>query len=100
MDFYFTYRKGRETLNRSAEISFYVDYKLHGQGIGTELVQFSLNQASQIDKSVYLAIIIEGNQGSIQMLKKLGFEQCGYLPEVVNYRNEKRGQVYMGKVLD
>jgi len=49
---------------------------------------------------VYLAIIIEGNQGSIQMLKKLGFEQCGYLPEVVNYRNEKRGQVYMGKVLD
>ncbi len=93
------YRLGREALSETAEISFYVDFSFHGQGIGTKLVQHCLEQASKINKRVFLAIMIEGNEGSIQLLEKLGFEQWGYLPEVVNFQDEKRGQVYMGKVV-
>ena len=93
------YRSGRDALNKTVEISFYVDFNFHGKGIGTKLVQYCLDQAEKINKRVFLAIIIEGNNGSIQMLKNLGFEKWGYLPEVINYRNEIRGQIYMGKVV-
>lgn len=93
------YRSGREALNETVEISFYVDFNFHGKGIGTKLILHCLDQAERIGKRVFLAIIIEGNQGSIQILKKLGFEQWGYLPQVINYRNEIRGQIYMGKVV-
>lgn len=93
------YRLGREALSETAEISFYIDFDFHGQGIGTKLVQHCLNEASKINKRVFIAIIIEGNEASVRLLKKLGFEQWGYLPEVINFRNEIRGQVYMGKVI-
>jgi phosphinothricin acetyltransferase len=93
------YRKGRSALNETVEISFYVDFNFHGKGIGTELVQHCLDQAEKIKKRVFLAIIIEGNDGSIKLLKKLGFEQWGFLPDVIHFRNQLRGQIYMGKVI-
>ena len=92
------YRSSREALSETVEISFYVDFDFHGNGIGTKLVQHCLNEASKINKRVFLAIIIEGNEASINLLKKFGFEQWGFLPEVINFRNQMRGQVYMGKV--
>lgn len=93
------YRLGREALSETVEISFYIDFDFHGQGIGTKLVQHCLDMASEINKRVFLAIIIEGNEASTTLLKKLGFEQWGYLLEVINFRNEIRGQVYMGKIV-
>ena len=94
------YRKGRSALKETVEISFYVDFNFHRKGIGTELVQHCLDQAERIKKRVFLAIIIEGNDGSINLMKKLGFEKWGFLPNVINYQNEIRGQVYMGKIVD
>tara|TARA_R110002124_G_scaffold120157_3_gene278028 strand:- start:9010 stop:9501 length:492 start_codon:yes stop_codon:yes gene_type:complete len=93
------YRLERVALNETVEISFYIDFGFHGKGIGTKLVKHCLSEAPKLNKRVFLAIIIEGNEGSITLLEKLGFEQWGYLPEVVNFRNQKRGQVYMGKIV-
>lgn len=94
------YRPGRAALNEVAEISFYIDFDFLGLGIGSQLMDFCLKQASALNKRILFAIIIEGNQGSIRLLEKFGFDKWGFLPEVFHFQNEKRGQIYMGKILD
>lgn len=94
------YRSGREALSEVAEISFYVDYRTHGQGIGSALVEHCIQRAPELNKRVLFAIVIEGNRASRFLLEKFGFEQWGYLPEAVRARNEIRGQLYLGKILN
>ncbi|MDR8391629.1 GNAT family N-acetyltransferase [Aliifodinibius sp. S!AR15-10] len=94
------YRKGREALRETAELSYYVDFKHHGQDIGTQLVQHCLDECSKLNKRVLIAIIIDGNDASIGLLEKFGFSEWGYLPETIKYEGEVRGQRYMGKVVE
>lgn len=94
------YRRGREALREVAEISFYVDFDHHGKGIGTKLVAHCLGTAESLKKRIIFAILIEGNRGSMALLERFDFEQWGFLPEVVRYKNEKRGQYYMGRILE
>ncbi|HKJ46463.1 MAG TPA: GNAT family N-acetyltransferase [Balneolales bacterium] len=94
------YRPGREALKEVAEISFYVNSNTVGQGIGSQLMEYCLENASTLKKRIYFAILIEGNLGSLRLLKKYGFERWGYLPEVIHFRGERKGQIYMGKILD
>ncbi len=94
------YRPGREALSEVAELSFYVDFNYLGRGIGSKLLDYGLKKAPFLRKRILFAIIIEGNNASIRLLEKFGFERWGYLPEVIHLRSEKRGQVYMGKILD
>lgn len=94
------YREGRDALSEVAEISFYIDFDYHGKGIGSRLVEHCLQQAPTLGKRVLFAIIIEGNEGSIALMEKFGFERWGYLPEVIHHEGEKRGQIYMGKIVE
>lgn len=93
------YRPDRAALDEVAELSFYVDFSRHGEGIGSRLVEHCLEQAPALGKRIMFAIVIDGNDGSIALLKKFGFEWWGYLPEVINCSGEKRGQIYLGKIL-
>lgn len=93
------YREGREALLDVAELSYYVDFKYHGQDIGSSLVEHSIKKSQELNKRVLIAIIIDGNQASIGLLEKYGFEEWGFLPEVVKYDGEIRGQFYMGKIV-
>jgi len=94
------YRPGREALEEVAEVSFYVDFDHHGEGIGSELVKHCLEQAPTLGKRILFAIIIEGNEGSNALLEKFGFERWGFLPQVVHSHGEFRGQWYLGKILN
>ncbi|MDZ7693720.1 MAG: N-acetyltransferase family protein [Balneolaceae bacterium] len=93
------YREGRQALETTAEISYYVDFKHHGQDIGSRLVQHSLDQCNRLNKLVLVAVIIDGNDASIGLLEKFGFSEWGFMQEVYTYEGETRGQYYMGKVL-
>jgi len=94
------YRQGREAVKGVAEISFYVDFNLHNQNIGSKLVDISIRKAPVLDKRIFFAVVIEGNEKSMALLKSFGFERWGYLPEVINFQGEKRGHIYMGKKIN
>jgi phosphinothricin acetyltransferase len=91
------YRKGREALQEVGEISYYVEASQRGQGIGSRLVEHALGDCQRIGKRVLLAMVIEGNAGSLALLMKYGFTQWGYLPNVVNLNGVFKGHIYMGK---
>jgi L-amino acid N-acyltransferase YncA len=93
-----TYRN-RPALARTAEISYYVDYNLHRQGIGSALLQHALEDAKRIGKKVYLAFLLEGNTPSLRLLEKFGFERWAYLPQVAELPDGLSGQFIYGRAV-
>lgn len=93
------YRPGREALSETAEVSFYVSKSARGRGVGSALLDHAIKEAVRLHFHVYIAILVETNSASINLLKKYGFEEWGSLPEVFHFAGERRGQYYFGKIL-
>ncbi|MDM0001997.1 N-acetyltransferase family protein [Variovorax sp. J22P240] len=66
----------------TVEHSVYVRQDVRGAGIGKTLMVALIDRARRIGKHVLVAGIDAKNAGSIEMHKKLGFEEVGLLKEV------------------
>ena len=91
------YRPGRAALRFTAEISYYLAAAYHRQGIGTALVQYALAACPAIQIRHLFAIVLEGNQASLKLLEKMGFEKWGYLPRVADFDGKEVGHLYYGR---
>jgi phosphinothricin acetyltransferase len=91
------YRPGRMALRQTAEISYYIDYDYHGEGIGTALVANAINDCKRIGIRNLIALILEWNDGSIKLLEKFAFERWGLLPKAANFYGKECGHCIMGK---
>ena len=91
------YRPGRAALRFTAEISYYLAPAYHRQGIGTALVQYALAACPALQIRHLFAIVLEGNQASLKLLEKIGFEQWGYLPRVADFDGKEVGHLYYGR---
>jgi L-amino acid N-acyltransferase YncA len=91
------YRPGRAALRFTAEISYYISYAYHRQGIATALVEHALAACPALQIRHVFAIILEGNQASLRLLEKMGFEQWGYLPRVADFDGKEVGHLYYGR---
>jgi len=93
------YRPGREALQHTAEISYFVHVDHFRQGIASELLLHALNLCPQLEIHTLLAILLENNLSSIRLLEKFGFVKWGHLPEVAEFKGQKIGQFIYGKQL-
>ena len=93
------YRKGREALRFTVEISNYVHNDFKRQGIGTKLIQHAINTGKALGYRTLIGIILDKNQASINLLKKFDFEQWAQLPDVADFDGELCGHVYLGRKL-
>lgn len=91
------YRPGRAALRFTAEISYFVGFKYHRQGIGTALVKHAVAACPALQIRHLFAIVLEGNLASISLLEKMGFELWGYLPKVAYFDGKEVGHVYYGR---
>jgi phosphinothricin acetyltransferase len=91
------YRPGRAALRFTAEISYYLAPAYQRQGIGTALVEHALAACPALQIRHLFAIVLEGNQASIRLLEKMGFEQWGYLPKVADFDGKEVGHLYYGR---
>ena len=91
------YRPGRAALRFTAEISYYIALDHHRQGIGTALVEHALAACPALQIRHLFAIVLEGNQASLSLLEKMGFEQWGYLPRVADFEGKEVGHLYFGR---
>lgn len=91
------YRTGRAALRFTAEISYYVVLAFQRQGIGTALIEHAVAACPALQVRHLFAIVLEGNQASLRLLEKMGFEQWGYLPSVANFDGKEIGHLYYGR---
>ncbi|NGP86789.1 GNAT family N-acetyltransferase [Fodinibius halophilus] len=94
------YRSDREALDDVVEISYYVDYNHHGEGIGSKLMQYGLDFCSSAPYRIVVAILINSNETSIKLLEKFGFVEGGRIPDAIHYEGEFRDHLYMFKKLN
>jgi len=92
------YRKGRESLEESAILSYFVHYKHHSKGIGTTLIKHLLEHTHTSIRVIF-AIIIDGNEASIKLLNKFNFQEWARLPQVYKSNGEIKDQLYLGKII-
>ena len=90
------YRKGREALRFTIEISYYVHNKFKRQGIGSKLIEYALEAGKKMGYKTLFAIILDKNEASIKLLTKFGFAQWGHMPHVADFNGEECGHVYLG----
>lgn len=90
------YRPGRLALRHTAEISYYVHQDHFRKGIGTQLINHAIKKAPQLNIRQMFGIVMEHNIASIILLKKFGFQQWGFLPEVADFDGKRVGQYYYG----
>jgi L-amino acid N-acyltransferase YncA len=95
------YRPGRAALRFTAEISYYVDTAHQGQGIGQALIRHALESSPALGIKNIIAVLLDRNEPSRKLLEKLGFQQWGYLPRVLDFDGEECGEFYYGiRVVD
>ncbi len=94
------YRAGRQALDDVAEISYYIDYRHHGKGLATALMEHAISFCRDQGFRILVAILISGNEASIGLLEKFGFEEYGRIPDGIRYQDTLRDHLYMGLRLD
>ncbi len=90
------YRPGREAMSSVAEMSYYVDYNFHGKGIATVLIKYVIADCKRIGKESLLAILLEINTPSINILEKFGFQKWGHFPDIININGGKCSHLVYG----
>ena len=63
------YRPGRMALRHTAEVSFFIHFEYHRQGIGSRLLQYAIDMCSSLQIKTLFTILIESNQGGIRPLR-------------------------------
>jgi len=90
------YRTGRQAMSKIAEISYYIDYNHHKQGIASALIIHAINDCSRINKNSLLAILLDKNIPSISILVKFGFKKWGHFPDIIDLDGEICSQIIYG----
>ena len=91
------YRPGRAALRFTAEISYYIAPAYHRQGVATALIEQALAACPALQIRHLFAIVLEGNEASLRLLEKMGFEKWGYLPRVADFDGREVGHLYYGR---
>ena len=90
------YREDRQALAHVAEVSYYVDEKERGKGIGSLLMDSALRIAADLGYSVLIAILLDKNPASIGLLKKFGYKEWGRMPGIALIDGHTADHLYYG----
>ena len=90
------YRPDRMALRYTAEVSYFVHFEHHRQGIASNLLQHAISMCSSLQIKNLFAILIDSNQGSISLLEGYGFEKWGHMPRVAEFDGIEVGHLYYG----
>ncbi len=88
---------GRPAYNATAEISIYVDYAHHRQGIGKALLEKAIEHAPSIGVKTLVGFIFAHNEPSICLFRRFGFRQWAHMPRVAELGGVERSLIIMGR---
>ena len=91
-----SYRPGRMALRHTAEVSYFVHFEHHRQGIASNLLKHAICMCPSLQIKTIFAILIDSNHESIRLLEKHGFEKWGHMPRVAEFDGIEVGHLYYG----
>ena len=91
------YRYGRPALRGTAEISYYISEGYQRQGIAHGLVAHAISDCGRLGIETLVAILLESNVPSINLLSKFDFEEWGRLPKIAEIDGNRYDHLYMGR---
>jgi phosphinothricin acetyltransferase len=90
------YREDRQALAHVAEVSYYVDKREQGKGLGSRLLSHAVEAAPGFGFSVLIAILLNKNPASIGLLEKFGFKSWGLMPGIALIEDREADHLYYG----
>ncbi|MCL2564689.1 MAG: N-acetyltransferase family protein [Defluviitaleaceae bacterium] len=90
------YRFGRAAFEKVGEISYYIDFVHHKQGIGNMMMEYLISEARKIDYAHLVAILLACNVKSVALLEKYGFACWGVMPDIADIDGEHFSHLYYG----
>ena len=90
------YRPGRMALRYPAEVSYFIDSGHHRRGIASRLLEYAIDLSPSLQIKTLFAILLDGNEGSIRLLEKFGFQKWGHMPRVADFDGTEVGHLYYG----
>jgi L-amino acid N-acyltransferase YncA len=90
---------GRPAYRATAEISIYLSTTYRGKGLGKEVLQYCIDTAPQHGIKTLLGYILSRNQASLELFRKMGFEEWGNLPNIAMINSKEQGLKILGKRL-
>ena len=88
---------GREAYRHTAEVSVYVSPDYQRQKLGNKLLIQAIETAPSLDLKTLVAFIFAHNPPSLNLFKKQGFQQWGYLPQIAELNGIDRDLVILGR---
>jgi L-amino acid N-acyltransferase len=90
----------KEAYAKTVEISIYLSDKHRGKGIGNALMKDIIDRSRELGFHTIIAGITEGNDASIRLHEKYGFEFAGKLKEVGFKFGEWQNVLYLQLLLN
>jgi phosphinothricin acetyltransferase len=88
---------GRPAYNATAEISIYIDEKERSNGLGKQILEYSINAAPGFGIKTLLGFIFAHNEPSLKLFRHFGFEDWATLPDVAILDGVERSLKILGK---
>ncbi|NIC06545.1 GNAT family N-acetyltransferase [Billgrantia bachuensis] len=93
-DFY-----GRPAYRHTAELSIYIDPRYQGKLLGKKLLHAAEEMAPKLGLHSLVGYVFAHNTPSIRLLKALGFQEWGRLPDIAEMDGKEYSLCIMGKRL-
>lgn len=88
---------GRPAYNSTVEISIYLDVSERGKGIGKQALEHCIETSPKYGVKTLLGFIFAHNEPSLQLFRKLGFEDWATFPDVAVLDGVERSLKILGK---
>jgi phosphinothricin acetyltransferase len=91
------YRNGRGAFSDTCEISYYLFCRYRGRGFGRDLISHAIEQARHAGFHLILAMVLDCNLRSIDLLRKFGFVISGRLPNAAKVYGKRIAHIYLSR---
>jgi len=87
----------RPAYGGTAEISIYVNEKFRRRGIGRQLLEKAIADASRLKTRTLVGYVLGHNEESLRLFEGLGFQRWGRLPRIARFEESERDLVIVGR---
>jgi phosphinothricin acetyltransferase len=93
------YRNGRQVFSETCELSYYFARAHRGRGLGTALIDHAMGYAVDAGFRLIVALILECNQRSVDVLTRRGFSISGRMPQAANIGGDRFDHLYLSRLV-